>query len=283
MMPALLSARELAFAYHGGEGAREVFAGVSLDLAAGELVALAGPNGAGKTTLLKVLSGVLPPRSGEVRLDGRPLETFSPKEIARQMAFVGQELAADFSFTVEELVLLGRSPHLGTLAVETQRDFEIAREAMRSTGVEALADRAIDEISGGERQRAFLAMALAQEPRVLLLDEPASHLDLAHEVAFFDLLAKLVAGTQLAVLVAGHDLNIAADYASRLAVLGGGRLVADGPPEDVLTEDLLVKHWGARAMVVPSPATGRPHVVAVPGRQTTAESPTHQEGKEKRG
>jgi iron complex transport system ATP-binding protein len=282
-MPALLSARDLSFAYHGGEDSREVFTGVSLELAAGELVALAGPNGAGKTTLLKVLSGVLPPQSGEVRLDGRPLGAFSPKEIARQIAFVGQELAADFSFTVEELVLLGRSPHLGTMAVETQRDFGIAREAMRSTGVEALADRAIDEISGGERQRAFLAMALAQEPRVLLLDEPASHLDLAHEIAFFDLLAALVASKQLAVLVAGHDLNIAADYASRLAVLAGGRLVADGPPEDVLTEDLLVKHWGARAMVVPSPATGRPHVVPVPGRQTTAESPTHQEGKEKRG
>ena len=265
-MTALLSARELAFAYHGGEGARGVFAGVSLELAAGELVALAGPNGAGKTTLLKVLSGVLPPGSGEVRLGGRALAAFSPKEIARQIAFVGQELAADFSFTVGEVVLLGRSPHLGTLAVETERDFGIARAAMRSTGVEGLADRAIDEISGGERQRAFLAMALAQEPRILLLDEPASHLDLAHEIAFFDLLAALVAEKKLAALVAGHDLNVAADYASRLAVLSGGRLVADGAPEDVLTEDLLVKHWGARAMVVPSPATGRPHVVAVPGK-----------------
>jgi len=266
-MTALLSARDLVFAYHGEGAAREVLSGVTLAIAPGELLALAGPNGAGKTTLLKVLSGVLLPRAGAVELDGRPLASFSPKEIARQIAFVGQELAADFSFTVEEVVLLGRSPHLGRLALESERDFQIARGAMRSTGVEALAGRAIDEISGGERQRAFLAMALAQEPRVLLLDEPASHLDLTHEIAFFDLLAALVAEKQLAVLVAGHDLNVAADYASRLAVLAGGRLVADGPPEDVLTEDLLMKHWGAKALVVPSPATGRPHVVAVPGRK----------------
>ncbi len=266
-MNSLLSARGVAFSYPGGDGAaREVFSGVSLSLSAGELVALVGPNGAGKTTLLKTLSGVLAPGSGAVELEGRPIAEFSAREVARRLAFVGQELAADFSFTVEEVVLLGRAPHLGRLGSETERDYEVARAAMRSTGVEKLADRAIDGISGGERQRAFLAMALAQEPKVLLLDEPASHLDLAHEIAFFDLIASLVAEKGLAVLMAGHDLSVAAEYASRLAVLAGGRIVADDRPENVLTAELLAEHWGASAMVVPSPATGRPHVVPVPGR-----------------
>ncbi|HOX05415.1 MAG TPA: ABC transporter ATP-binding protein [Planctomycetota bacterium] len=267
-MAELLSARDLRFAYPGGagEGPRDVLSGVSLSLSPGELVALVGPNGAGKTTLLKSLSGVLSPQSGSVELEGRPLSGFAPREIARRIAFVGQELAADFSFTVEEVVLLGRAPHLGRLAVESERDYEVARSAMRATGVEGLSARTIDGISGGERQRAFLAMALAQEPKLLILDEPASHLDLTHEIAFFDLLAGLAAGKGLAVLVAGHDLSVAADYASRLAVLAGGRLVADDRPEKVLTAELLRTHWGASAMVIPSPATGRPHVVPVPGK-----------------
>ena len=271
-MTELLVARDIGFAYAGEDGAeRQVLAGVSLSLSPGELVALVGPNGAGKTTLLKTLSGVLAPRAGTVELEGRPLAGFSPREIARRIAFVGQELSADFSFTVEEVVLLGRSPHLGRLAAETERDYDAARAAMRSTGVEELAARTIDGISGGERQRAFLAMALAQEPKVLLLDEPASHLDLTHEIAFFDLLAALVAEKKLAVLVAGHDLSVAADYASRLAVLAGGKLVADDRPEKVLTAELLKTHWGASAMVIASPATGRPHVVPVPGKQRPQE------------
>ena len=266
-MAELLAARDIGFAYAGEDGAeRQVLSGVNLAVSPGELVALVGPNGAGKTTLLKTLSGVLAPRAGTVEREGRPRAGFS-REIARRIAFVGQELSADFSFTVEEVVLLGRSPHLGRLAAETGRDYEVARAAMRSTGVEELAARTIDGISGGERQRAFLAMALAQEPKVLLLDEPASHLDLTHEIAFFDLLAALVAEKKLAVLVAGHDLSVAADYASRLAVLAGGRLVADDAPEKVLTAELLKAHWGASAMVIASPATGRPHVVPVPGKQ----------------
>ena len=150
------------------------------------------------------------------------------------------------------------------LRTESARDIGIAREAMRATQVDSLAGRPIDGISGGERQRAFLAMALAQEPRVLLLDEPVSHLDLAHEIAFFDLLTALVAEHGIAALVVGHDLNIAADYASRLAVLASGRLVANDAPDAVLTAELIKKHWGAKAIVIPSPATGRPHLVPVP-------------------
>ncbi len=268
-MSALVEARDLAFSY----AESEVFTDVSLALKPGEFVALAGPNGAGKTTLLKVLSGVLAPRAGYVTLEGRPLAELGPRDIARCAAFVGQELAAEFSFTVEELVLMGRAPHLGRLALETERDFEIAREAMKSTGVYEFADRAIDEVSGGERQRAFLAMALAQEPKLLLLDEPASHLDLAHQTDFFDLLAELVGQRGIAALVAGHDLNVAADYASRLLVLAGGKLVADDEPGKVLTAELIRQHWGAEVMITASPATGRPHVVAVPGGKANAPRP----------
>jgi len=274
---ALIETRDLAFSY----GESEVFKDVSLALEPGELAALAGPNGAGKTTLLKVLSGVLAPRAGSVTLEGRPLNELGPREIARRTAFVGQELAAEFSFTVEELVLMGRAPHLGRLALETERDFEIAREAMKSTGVHEFADRAIDEVSGGERQRAFLAMALAQEPKLLLLDEPASHLDLAHQIAFFDLLAELVGQRGIAALVAGHDLNVAADYASRLLVLAGGKLVADDEPGKVLTAELIREHWGAEVVITASPASGRPHVVAVPGGSTNSASPERQVGPQK--
>jgi iron complex transport system ATP-binding protein len=230
------------------DGAR-ILNGLDLDLAAGDFVGLLGPNGAGKTTLLRVLSGVLPPSSGRVTVDGRPVASLSPRELARIVAVVPQETAATFPFLVEEVVLMGRSPHLGRLEFEGRRDHEIAACAMRETETSEFANREIGSLSGGERQRVYIARALAQEPRLLLLDEPTSFLDLRHRVGLFRLLERLNEERGLTVLTVSHDLNLAARHCRRLALVRAGAVVEQGAPTDVLTTRTLRDVFGVDARV----------------------------------
>ena len=227
----------------------------------GQFIGLIGPNGSGKTTLLRVISGVLAPKAGDVLLKGIELAKISRPKLAKTMAYLSQELAMDLSFTVREVTLMGRSPHMSVFGKETRKDFEIAERAMELADVSHLADCSVTEISGGERQRAFIAMCLAQQPQVLLLDEPTSHLDIAHQLSALDLIRKLNRKTNMTVVAVFHDLNLAAEYCDQLLILDRGRVDCFGPPEDVLTSEMILKVYGAKVAVKQNPISSKPYVV----------------------
>jgi iron complex transport system ATP-binding protein len=257
----LLAAEGVRFEY----GARRVLDGVDLGIAAGEIVGLIGPNGAGKSTLVRLLAGTIRPASGVVRLDGRPLRDWSGTERARRLALVPQDPRIEFPYTVLEVVLMGRSPHLPTLALPGRHDLDIARGALARLEVADLEARRMDELSGGERQRVFLARALAQEPTVLLLDEPTTHLDLRHQTQVHDVARARCRQAGIGVLSVLHDLNLAAAYCDRLALLAGGRIVREGRPADVLDAHILERAFGTRVWVGPHAVTHAPVVLPVPG------------------
>jgi iron complex transport system ATP-binding protein len=227
----VLSCEQVSFAY----GPLEVLSTISCEVAAGEILGLLGPNGSGKSTLMRLLSGVRVPQAGRVTYDGRDLRTYRRDELARAIAVVPQETAIELPFSVLEVVLMGRSPYLGTFGFESTHDLAVAQRAMEQTGVAALATREVHALSGGERQRVILARALAQEPRVLLLDEPTAFLDIKHQVAVYDLMKQLSREQGLAVVAILHDLNLAALYCDRLMLLKSGQTFCQGTPEEVLT------------------------------------------------
>ncbi len=233
------------FAYDGPP----VLTGVSLSLPKGGLMGLLGPNGSGKSTLLRCASGFLAPQKGRVRLDGTPVESLSAAEIARKVAVVGQERFVEFGFTVRELVSLGRTPYMPAFGWEGPRDREAVGRVLDETGLEGLAGRLVSEISGGERQRAWIAMALAQEPDLLLLDEPTSHLDIHHQFEVMELISRLHRGGGVTVLATFHDLTLSALYCDQVALLEGGALAAQGPPPDVLKSETLQRVFGVSAWV----------------------------------
>ncbi len=238
---------------------------VSFDVASGEFVGLIGPNGCGKTTLLRVISGVLPAKSGSVLVQGVPLEKLGRRQLARIMACLSQDLTLDLAFTVREITLMGRSPHLATFGRETQQDCEITERSMALADVSGLADRLVTEISGGERQRALIAMCLAQEPQVFLLDEPTSHLDIGHQLAILDLIRDLNRQTGMTVVAVFHDLNLASEYCDRLVVLHQGQVEALGPPDAVLTANMVSRVYGANVLAQLNPVSCRPHIVVSAG------------------
>ena len=243
-MSTVAKGRSLGFAY----GSRPVLAGVDVEVRAGEVVALLGPNGAGKSTLLHVLLGLLAPTSGEARLGPDPVTSLDRREIARRVAFVPQGCGGDFSFTVEELVTMGRTPYLGRFRPPGRSDLEIVRRALEVTGTTALAGRPVPELSGGERQRVHVARAIAQDTPALFLDEPTSSLDVEHQLQILGVLRRLAADGR-GVLCTLHDLTLAARFADRLVVLSRGRVVSEGTPGAVLTESLLAEHFGIRARI----------------------------------
>jgi iron complex transport system ATP-binding protein len=235
----------VAFAYPMPDGRRrEVLRSVDVTLARGDLVALVGTNGSGKTTLLRLLTGVLRPDAGVVRFEGRPLADWRRLDLARRVAVLPQQLDLPVGFRVAELVGMGRAPHARRLFASTETDDRAVARALADAGALDLADRFAEELSGGERQRLLVAMALAQEPDLLLLDEPTLHLDLAHQVALLAAIRRLRDQRGLTVLAVLHDLNLAAAFAPRVAVLDEGRVVADGPPAEVLTPDLVRRVFG---------------------------------------
>ncbi len=240
-------------AVHFGE--REILRGVSLDVPEGEVVALAGRNGAGKTTLLRVASRVLAPSAGRVSIGGAPIGEFSRRDLAKQLAVVPQDTPVSFPFRVIEVVLMGRSPHVGVLGFESRADVALARAVMERVGIGDFADRSILDLSGGERQLVLIARALAQQPRVLLLDEPTAHLDLAHRVAVLDLVRDFARDGRSA-LVVSHDLSLSARASDRLALLADGRVLDCGAPAEVLTPENLATAFGIRADVIQAPDGG---------------------------
>jgi iron complex transport system ATP-binding protein len=230
-------------------GERPVLDGASLALGFGEVLVLAGRNGAGKTTLLRIATGLAAPSAGRVELEGRSLAQLTRAEIARSVALVPQDTQVPFPFSALEIVLMGRAPHLRAFGFESREDRRIAGACMERLGIAGLAARGIDELSGGERQLVSIARALAQEPRVLLLDEPSAHLDLAHRLALEALLRDLAREGKAALLVS-HDLAGAARVADRIALLASGRVLASGAPRDVLRAELMREAFGVEALLV---------------------------------
>ena len=234
----MLSARDLSFAYaRRRESARRVVDGVSLEVARGTVVGLLGPNGSGKTTLLRLVAGVLQPESGSVEIDGRPIGALTRRELARRIAIVPQETHTTFDFSVIDMVLMGRYPHLGPFELEGAADQEIARDALTATGTAALEARPFATLSGGEKQRVVIASALAQASDMLLLDEPTAALDLGYQLEITALLRRLNAERGTTMIVSTHDLNLAAALCERVVLIKEGRVIAHGSTEDTLIAD----------------------------------------------
>jgi iron complex transport system ATP-binding protein len=249
----------LTFAYKE----KSVLDGVSLSIERGEMVGILGPNGSGKTTLLKIFSTVLRGR-GEVKLNGRSIETYGKRELSRLFAMVPQESQVLFPYTVAEIVLMARASYHSPFALEGRKDLEVARASMELTDSLPFSDRYLHELSGGEKQRVIIARALAQEPQILLLDEPSAFLDLKHQVQVFELMRRLNRERGLTIVAALHDLNLAALFFPRLVMLRDGRIYRDGSPREVLTEKTIDEVYGIRVRVEKDPSGEKPQLFICP-------------------
>jgi iron complex transport system ATP-binding protein len=243
-------------------GARYVVEGLSLETRSGELVGVIGPNGAGKSSFLRLLACLLPPDTGVILIEGHDVARCPPGDVARRVASVPQNTTIDFAFAAREIVLMGRHPHLGRFAVESERDLQIVEHAMAQTGTVAFAERSIATLSGGERQLVLIAKALAQQPHVLLLDEPVASLDIRHQLDVLNLVRRQVV-EGVATIVVLHDLNLAARFCDRLILMAHGRILAMGTPSEVLTEATLRAAYRVHARIGIDPATGSTSVTAV--------------------
>ncbi|MFB6081317.1 MAG: heme ABC transporter ATP-binding protein [Halanaeroarchaeum sp.] len=250
-------------------GSVPVLEDVSMTVGEGEFVGLIGPNGAGKTTLLRTISAVLRPTSGRVLVDGVDVQRISSRAVSRRVAVVPQDTHLAFDFSVRDVVAMGRTPYRSRVSFGERPDRSVVEDAMARATVADLADRSIDEVSGGERQRVLLARALAQETPVLLLDEPTANLDIHHQIRTLEIVRSLVDEGRT-VVSAIHDLNLAAHYCDELVLLGDGRILAQGSPADVLTEEHLETAFGTQAVVTSHPVTGSVYVMALPAGATEA-------------
>ncbi|MFE7127557.1 ABC transporter ATP-binding protein [Streptomyces sp. NPDC057617] len=263
-----LMARELTLAYED----RTVVHELELAVPDGQVTVIVGPNACGKSTTLRALGRLLKPRGGSVLLDGTELSKIPTKRIARSIGLLPQSPVAPEAITVADLVARGRQPHQHWWQQWSDEDERAVTEAMARTDVSALADRPVDELSGGQRQRVWIAMALAQETDLLLLDEPTTFLDIAHQVEVLDLVRRLNHEQGRTVVIVLHDLNQAARYADHLVAMKSGRVIAEGPPGEVVTADLVREVFGLEAIVIPDPVTGSPLVV--PGAPFSPEAPS---------
>jgi len=234
--PPVLQGEGVTFAYPGGEA---VLRGLDFCAEAGRLLCVLGPNGSGKTTLLRCLLGQWRPQQGTIALEGKALHSYSRRRLARLMAYVPQIPVAAFAFSVRELVLMGRFAHTGVLGLTTQQDRSVARQAMIMTQTLQFAGRTLGELSGGEAQRVMIARALSQQPSVLLLDEPTSHLDVRNQLLIYRMMMRLAHEWGMAVVCVSHDLNLAGRFSDRMLLMRDGQVLADGPPGEVVRRDVL--------------------------------------------
>jgi len=256
----LLRAADVSFDY--GETGVPVLDGVAAELGRGQILGILGPNGSGKTTLLRLLSGTRTPTSGDVLLDGTPLRRLARRALAQRIAVVPQETHLAFDYTVMEMVLMGRHPHLGLFQIEGPADIAIARDALRATGTAQLEARQFNTLSGGEKQRVVIASALAQSSDILLLDEPTASLDVGYQLEIASLLLRLNRERGVTIAVSTHDLNFAASVCQRLVMLRAGRVIATGPTTDVLTPAHISALYDVTADVQVHAASG--HLIVVP-------------------
>ena len=256
-----LTVEKLVLAY----GKRVVLQDIDFSVVPGEMLGLIGPNGSGKSTLIKAMSRVICPRTGRILLGGKDIATMSRNELAKCLAVVPQWPILPLTFSALEVVMMGRTPHLGRLRFEGEKDMVIVWEAMGMTGTQPLSKRPMGELSGGERQRVIIARALAQEAKFLLLDEPTSSLDIKYQIETLDLFKKLCLKQGLGIVAALHDLNIAAQYCDRLVMLNHGNIHSQGSLEEVITAEAIKEVYGADVHVYPHPVNQLPTTCIVPG------------------
>ena len=237
---------------------------LTLSVGEGEVVGLLGPNGSGKSTTLRLLTGALEPQRGSVDVWDRARRSYGRRELAQQVALVPQELQVTFDFLAQDLVMMGRAPYVHWLRGEREDDRTMTRRAMAEVGIRDLALRPYRELSGGEKQRVVLAMALAQDAKILLLDEPTHNLDIRHQSGLFDLVRRINQDRGVTVLAVVHDVNLASLYCDRVVLLRDGRVMEEGPPNAVITVDNLRRCYDAEVHVFPHPQTGRPQVALAP-------------------
>jgi iron complex transport system ATP-binding protein len=259
-MEPILTLENVGFRY----GQIQAIKGIDLQVNAGEILGILGPNGSGKSTLLKVMDGILVPQEGEILIEDSPLAAFGRSNLAREVAMVAQENHFRFSFSTLEVVLMGRFPHLKRLQFEGKRDMEVASDALRATHTLEFAERSIHELSGGEKQRVLIARALAQEPKVILLDEPTSFLDLKFKREIFQLISSLSLEKALSVVVVSHDIDLTSQYCRRVIMLKNGSIYEMGEPNDVITAPNIEAVYDCPVLVDRNPATGRPRVTPLP-------------------
>ncbi|WP_145106781.1 ABC transporter ATP-binding protein [Cereibacter sediminicola] len=255
--------RLVARGIHAGYGERPVLRGLDLTVPPGRITAIVGANACGKSTLLRTMSRLLAPAAGQVLLDGKSVHRIPPRELARTMGLLPQAPLAPDGITVLDLVSRGRHPHHGMLSRWSAGDDAAVAAALEATGTADLAERAVDELSGGQRQRVWIAVALAQQTGLLLLDEPTTFLDIAHQIEVLDLLTDLNRAQGTTVVMVLHDLNLAARYADLLVALAGGQVHAAGPPEEVLTEAMVAAVFGLPCRTMADPITGRPMMLPI--------------------
>ncbi|RJQ75467.1 ABC transporter ATP-binding protein [Pseudonocardiaceae bacterium YIM PH 21723] len=260
MSTSRLTARDLTLRY----GERVVSTGLTVDVPDGAFTAIVGPNACGKSTLLKALVRLIRPSEGSVSLDGRDVNAFPTKEVARQLGFLPQDPVAPEDIRVRQLVMRGRFPHQTLLSTWSEADEKAVAEAMSAAGVADLAERPVQQLSGGQRQRVWIALVLAQDTSYLLLDEPTSFLDITHQYQLLDLLSRLRNQGRTVITVL-HDINQACRYADHLVAMKAGQIVAEGAPVDVVSAELLKEVFDLPCVVVPDPVTGTPMVVPLPG------------------
>ncbi|WJL95466.1 ABC transporter ATP-binding protein [Microbacterium sp. ET2] len=265
-----LTAEGLSLSY----GDRTIISTLDLVVPPGQVTAIIGANGCGKSTLLRALSRLIAPRAGQVVLDGRALHRRGAKEVARMLGLLPQGPVAPEGIAVADLVGRGRHPHQRPLARWSARDYEVVAEALEATGTSDLADRSMEELSGGQRQRVWIAMALAQETDILLLDEPTTFLDVAHQIEVLDLLTDLNRERGTTIVMVLHDMNLAARYADHLFALRDGRVIAEGRPRDILTRELIDEVFDLDAVVIDDPVSGAP-IVLPRGRHHSTRTATH--------
>ncbi len=251
-------------------GNREIISGLNLTVQQGKFYSIIGPNGAGKTTLLRTIAGGLQPSQGRILIEGQDLAGLTNKERARKIAYVMQDTAIDFEFSVLDYVLMGRYPYLRVLQNEGTADLASARKAMEITNTWDLREQNINEISGGERQRVVVARALAQETPIVLLDEPVSQLDLYHQLELLDTLREMVTRYGATVVAVLHDLNLAAQYSDYLVLLNKGKIIKEGSPAEIITNEVLAPVYNLEVQVAQNPATGRPYIIPLRANQTAS-------------
>ncbi|WSZ39673.1 ABC transporter ATP-binding protein [Streptomyces sp. NBC_00190] len=252
-----------------GYDQRVIAENLSVEIPDNSFTVIVGPNACGKSTLLRALSRMLKPSTGRVLLDGHAIGSMPAKKVAKTLGLLPQSSIAPDGITVADLVSRGRYPHQGLLRQWSAEDERIVGESMASTGVAELADRAVDELSGGQRQRVWIAMALAQQTPLLLLDEPTTYLDIQHQIDVLDLCAELHEEQGRTLVAVLHDLNHAARYATHLIAMRAGKVVAEGPPEAVVTAELVEEVFGLRCQVISDPETGTPLVIPAARRSRT--------------
>jgi len=253
----IITINKLSSAY----GKHKILDDINLTIYEGGIYGIIGPNGSGKTTLLKNIARCLVPKKNSIHLADKDITQFSNRSLAKEISYVPQNTDLEFEFSVMDMVLMGRSPYIKRLQSESSYDIEVAERAMKATNTWHLRDKNINMVSGGERQRAIIARALAQETNIMLLDEPVSQLDLHHQLEIMDILKRLAIEDKVTVIMSIHDLNIAAQFCDRLVLMNNGKIFKDGIANDIIKEDIIYSVYGVRAIVMKNPVTGTPHLI----------------------